>query len=115
MKEIPHLVALQKEYKDRFQVVAIHAQQPMTPGERHMLEKKFHFNYPIYEYTENTDFVQYIAHRAQWEGGLPFSIVFDKSGSAYRIINSYVPKEDLQKIIEDLSQPARHGGEAKHK
>jgi len=102
MKEIPHLVSLQEKHKKDFQVVAIHAQQAMTPGERHLLEKKFHFNYPIYEYADNPDFVQYIAHRAGWEGGLPFSIVFDKTGSAARIIPGYAPEEDLEKIIGAL-------------
>ncbi|WP_201352521.1 TlpA family protein disulfide reductase [Hydrogenimonas urashimensis] len=105
MKEIPHLVSLQKKHPKIFQVIAIHAQQPMTPGERHMLEKKFGFNYPIYEYSNNPDFVQYIAHRAQWEGGLPFSIVFDQNGSAVKIIPGYAPEEDLEKIIEVLAKP----------
>jgi thiol-disulfide isomerase/thioredoxin len=104
MKEIPHLVSLQEKYKKDFQVVAIHAQQTMTPGERHLLEKKFHFNYPIYEYSDNPDFTQYIAHRAGWEGGLPFSIVFDKTGSAARIIPGYAPEEDIAQIIEALEK-----------
>ncbi|WP_300365434.1 TlpA disulfide reductase family protein [Hydrogenimonas sp.] len=104
MKEIPHLVDIQKEFKEKFQVIAIHAQQPMTPGERHMLDKKLHFNYPIYEYSDNPDFVQYIAHRATWEGGLPFSIIFDQNGSAAKIIPGYAPKEDLEKIIEVLTK-----------
>ncbi|BDY12632.1 TlpA family protein disulfide reductase [Hydrogenimonas cancrithermarum] len=99
MKEIPHLVELQKKHKEKLQIVAIHAQQPMTLGERSMLEKRFHFNYPIYEYMNNQDFVQYISHRAQWSGALPFSIIFDKHGSAAKIIPGYAPKEDLEKFI----------------
>lgn len=115
MKEIPHLVDLQKTFQGKLQIVAIHAQQAMTPGERHMLDKRFHFNYPIYEYADNADFVQYIAHRAQWEGGLPFSIIFDQTGSAAKIIPGYAPEEALKQIIEALLQPAPNGGKAPHK
>ncbi len=112
MKEIPHLVELQKEYKGKVQVVAIHAQQPITPGERARLQERFGFNYPIYEYMENPDFVQYLAHRAGWQGGLPFTIVFDQNGSAVKIIDSYVPLEQLKKIVEYLLSPA-HSAAAK--
>ncbi|WP_353661916.1 TlpA disulfide reductase family protein [Hydrogenimonas sp. SS33] len=102
MKEIPHLVDLQKKYKGKLQIVAIHAQQPITGGERALLQKRFHFNYPIYEYMDNPDFVQYISHRAAWDGGLPFSIIFDQKGSAVKIIGGYAPEEHIAKIIDYL-------------
>ncbi|WOE69478.1 TlpA disulfide reductase family protein [Hydrogenimonas thermophila] len=102
MKEIPHLVELQKKYKGKFQVVAIHAQEQMTLKERSQLENRFHFNYPIYEYVKNIDFIRYISQRAGWNGNLPFSIIFDKKGSAAQIIPGYAPKESLEKIIDSL-------------
>jgi thiol-disulfide isomerase/thioredoxin len=102
MKEIPHLVELQKENAKNFQVVAIHAQQPMTMAERSALQKRFGFNYPIYEYTDNVDFVQYISQRAQWTGSLPFSIIFDQKGSAFKIVPGYAPKEDIEAAIRYL-------------
>ncbi len=102
MKEIPHLVALQKKYGKKFQVVAIHAQEPMTLGERSRLENRFHFNYPIYESNNNYDFVSYIAQRAGWTGGLPFSVIFDKNANAVKIIPGYMPKKDLEDIIKAL-------------
>ncbi|BBG65075.1 putative lipoprotein thiredoxin [Hydrogenimonas sp.] len=104
MKEIPHLVELQKKYKNSFQVVAVHAQQPLTPGERSRLEARFHFNYPIYESTDNPDFVSYIGQRAGWTGALPFSVIFDKNGSAVKIVPGYLPKESLEQIIGILTK-----------
>ena len=104
MKEIPELVDLQKKYKKDFQVVAIHAQEPMTPGERSRLDNRFHFNYPIYESDHNYDFTRYIAQRAGWSGSLPFSVVFDRNGSAVRIIPGYAPKETLEHMIKVLTQ-----------
>ncbi len=102
LKEIPHLVELQKEYGKDLQIVAIHAQQPMTMAERSEFQKRFKFNYPIYEYTDNEDFVQYISQRSNWSGNLPFSIVFDKKGSAAKIIPGYAPKEDIEAMIKYL-------------
>jgi len=102
MKEIPHLVELQKKYKGKLQIVAIHAQEKMTSKEKSMLENRFHFNYPIYEYVNNIDFIRYISQRAGWNGGLPFSIIFDKKGSAVQIIPGYAPKDSLEKIIDHL-------------
>ncbi|WP_456451169.1 TlpA family protein disulfide reductase [Hydrogenimonas sp.] len=100
MKEIPHLVKLQKEYAGKLQIIAVHAQQKMTPGERHMLDKKFHFNYPIYEYEENPEFVMYISHRTQWQGGLPFTVVFDAHGNYVYSFPGYASEEDLKKVID---------------
>ncbi len=107
MKEIPDLVALQKKYGKEFQVVAIHAQEPMTPGERSRLNNRFHFNYPIFESDHNYDFTRYISQRAGWTGSLPFTVIFDKSGSAVKIIPGYAPKESLEHIVKVLiSQPS---------
>jgi len=102
MKEIPHLVQLQKRYKKKLQVIAIHAQEPMNIKERSILEKEFGFNYPIYEYIHNLDFTKYISQRAGWRGALPFTIIFDKNGTAIEIIQGYVPKDSLEKIIDSL-------------
>ncbi|WP_456403347.1 TlpA family protein disulfide reductase [Hydrogenimonas sp.] len=102
MKEIPDLVELQKKYGKRFQVVAIHAQQPMTLGERSRLENRFHFNYPIFESNNNYDFTSYIAQRAGWTGSLPFSVIFDKNGSAVKILPGFVPMDTLEPLVKAL-------------
>jgi len=113
MKEIPALVKLQNEYKGKLQIIAVHAQQAMTPGERHMLEKKFHFNYPIYEYEANPDFVNYISYRTGWGGALPFSIVFDAQGNYVYKFEGYAPESDLKKVIDfaikSSGKPAKSG------
>jgi len=102
MKEIPHLVELQKKYKGKLQIVAIHAQESMNLKERSQLENRFRFNYPIYEYVHNTDFTRYISGRAGWNGALPFSVIFDKKGNAVQIIPGYAPKESLEQLINSL-------------
>ncbi len=102
MKEIPDLVALQKKYGNKFQVVAIHAQEPMTPGERSRLDHRFHFNYPIFESDHNYSFTKYISQRAGWTGSLPFSVIFDKDGNAVKIIPGFIPMENLEPLVKAL-------------
>ncbi|WP_457596699.1 TlpA family protein disulfide reductase [Hydrogenimonas sp.] len=109
MKEIPHLVALQKEYKGKLQIVAIHSQESMTPGERHLLDKRFHFDYPIYEYQDNVDFVRYIAMRTGWQGGLPLTLVFDANGDFVYKFPGYAPMEDLKKVIDFAIESTKKG------
>jgi len=104
MKEIPDLIDLQKRYKKSFQVVAIHVQERMSPGERSRMNKRFNFNYPIYEVDDNYQLFRYIAQRAGYTGSIPFSIIFDRNGSAAKIIPGYAPKETLEHMIKVLTQ-----------
>ena len=101
-KEIPHLVELQKKYKEKLQVIAIHSQRPMTPQERLEMQQSFKFNYPIYEYMEgdNALFVEYIAKRTGWQSTLPYSVVFDPYGNFVYAFNGYAPMSDLEKVID---------------
>jgi thiol-disulfide isomerase/thioredoxin len=105
MYEIPHLVKLQKKYKGKLQIVAIHAQQRITSNERAKLENIFHFNYPIYEYSDNVDFVLYIARKYNWDTLLPYSILIDKKGKVigfgdnYEVVSGYIESSRLEKVI----------------
>ncbi len=100
MKEIPNLVKLQKEYAGKIQIIAVHAQQAMTPGERNRLDARFHFNYPIYEYKDNDAFVYYISQRTRWQGGLPFTLVFDAKGNYVYSFPGYADESQLKKVID---------------
>ena len=102
MREIPHLVALKKKYGNRIGIIGMHVQQRMTEGERYMLQKRLGFNYPIYEYLDNVEFVQYVGSRAGFNGSIPFNIIFDGKGSVVDIIPGYVGEKDLELIFSQL-------------
>ncbi len=105
MREIPHLVALQKKYGNKIAVIGVHVQQRMTQGERFMLQNRLGFNYPIYEYMDNVPFVRHVGARAGWQGGIPFSILFDGKGRVVDIFPGYVDERTLDGMI----QQALHG------
>lgn len=100
MLELPHLVALKQKYGDKIQIVGIHVQETMTQIERGKMQKRFGFNYPVYEYENNAQFVRYISARAQWQGGIPFSILFGKQGNVLQVIPGYADKPDLERMID---------------
>ncbi len=102
MREIPHLVALKKKYGNRIGIIGMHVQQRMSDGERFMLQKRLGFNYPIYEYTDNIEFVRYVGARAGFTGSIPFNIVFDGKGKVVQIIPGYLGEKDLEMIFSDL-------------
>ncbi len=99
MKEIPHLVALKKQYGDRLGIIGVHVQERMTPQERLALQKRFGFNYPIFEYLDNVPFVRNISNRAEWRGGIPFSILFDGKGKVVDIMPGYADMNMLQSLV----------------
>lgn len=101
-KEIPHLVELQKKYKGKLQIIAIQAQRHMTPQERKEMYQRFGFDYPVYEYEDgdNALFVDYISRRTNWQGGLPFSVLFDAKGNYVYAFRGYAPLDQLERAVD---------------
>ena len=101
-KEIPHLVQLQKKFKGKLQIIGIQSEQHMSPDERNEMMLRFNFNYPIYEYEdgENPIFGDYIARRTNWQGGIPFSVLFDAKGNFVYAFRGYAPEDQLTRAID---------------
>jgi len=67
------------------------------------MQDRFGFNYPVYEYEENTDFVRFVGSRAGFRGSIPFNIVFNAKGEVAEIIPGYLNKSDLETIFSELT------------
>jgi thiol-disulfide isomerase/thioredoxin len=104
---IPHFIKLQKKYKDKLVIMAFEVQ-----GYDNTALKKFAenagINYIVLsrEHANNSYFVNYIAQRAQWQGGIPFLIVMDKSGEVRDIYEGF-PHSDafFEKLIAAYYEP----------
>jgi len=101
-QEIPHLVALKKEYGDKIGIIGIHVQERMTLQEHSTLQNQLGFNYPVYEYQDNVAFYQYIASRSRFDGSIPFNIFFNAKGEVEGIIPGYIGDKDLEGIFAEL-------------
>jgi thiol-disulfide isomerase/thioredoxin len=98
---IPHLVDLQKKYKDKLAIVSIEVQ-----GMRKDELKDFVFEKGI-NYTTTTEkqareLVNYIGARAEWNGVIPFMVAFDTKGNVQFIQAGLIPEDYLEELYQDL-------------
>jgi len=103
LAEIPELEKLQKEYSKKFQIIAIHVQQKMRKEELANFVSKHNINYPVIPSSNKIfDFVDFISSKTRWEGQIPYSILLDKNGNAYKTYLGMQREETLTKDITSL-------------
>ena len=101
--EIPGFVKLQNELKGKFQIVAVHVQQKMTPSELNKFVTDYKINYPIIPASKEAfDLANFIASRTGWKGQIPYSILLDKNGNANKTYLGMQSEERLTKDIKAL-------------
>jgi len=100
LKEMPHFVKMKEKYGDKFEIVSVHVQPTMSATERANLEKKYGINYPLYEYSDNVQFVRDIGARAGWSGAIPFNILFGKDGEVLQVIPGYIDETTLDQMLD---------------
>ena len=59
-------------------------------------------NYDIVAYSDAKNFINYVAQRAQWMGGIPFMLIFDKNGTLTTVHTGVASKEELEKVIKNI-------------
>jgi thiol-disulfide isomerase/thioredoxin len=102
LMEIPHLIKIQDEYKENFQIVALQVQQPMTQEALDNFIKEKNINYQVADTPKMQDFTGFIMSAAQWRGMIPFMILFDQNGVVYKMYQGMVSEDILKKDIEAL-------------
>ncbi len=101
--EIPGFVKLQDEFKDKFQIVAVHVQQKMTPDEIENFITSHSINYPVIPATKEAfDLANFISSKTGWRGQIPYSILLDKNGEATKTYLGMQSEERLTKDIKSL-------------
>jgi len=101
--EIPGFVKLQDEFKDKFQIVAVHVQQKMTQEELDNFITSHSINYPVIPATsEAFDLANFISSKTGWRGQIPYSILLDKNGEATKTYLGMQSEERLTKDIKSL-------------
>ncbi len=98
--EIPHLVNLQKKYKNNLQIIGILLEDGKSSDELKEFVQEFSINYPITNDNKNFYF-------ADLFGGIhtiPTSFIFDKNGKYVTHYNGAAPEEmidfDIQKVLK---------------
>jgi thiol-disulfide isomerase/thioredoxin len=99
--EMPHLVELQKEHKDKLQIVSVQVQMPMKKEELTSFIKKNNLNYPVINLNDAWDIVSFIKANTNWGGQIPFMLMFDKDGN---MKTTYLGVVSNDKIISDINK-----------
>lgn len=102
LKEIPELIKLKDSLGDRFEIVAIEAQQ-YSKKESFEYIKKYQINYDIILGNDYQNFYAYLKTYYGWNGIIPLTIVLGKDGTvlAFELgVKSYTLAELMKASIQ---------------
>jgi thiol-disulfide isomerase/thioredoxin len=101
LASIPHLIDLQKKYKDKLAIISIEV-QGLTNTQLQQFAKQKGMNYIVVSDEKAGNFTNYIAQRAQWKGSIPFMVALDKSGNVQFMQPGMLPKASLEELVRQL-------------
>ncbi len=106
LASIPHLINLQKKYKDKLAIIGIEV-QGYNSDQLKAFAKQKGINYSVVSNQDAGNFVDYIAQRAQWRGSIPFLVAMDTKGNVQLIQEGMLPEASLEKLVDQLSAPEK--------
>jgi len=102
LASIPHLINLQKKYKDTLAIVSIEV-QGYNNAQTTAFAKEKGMNYIVVSEETASDLVNYIQQRAQWRGSIPFLVALDTTGNVQFVQAGMLPEASLEDLISQLS------------
>ena len=101
LASIPHLIKLQKKYKNKLAIVAVEV-QGYNNSQLQKFAKKKGMNYIVVADEKANGIVDYISTRAQWQGSIPFLVAMDKKGDVQFVQAGMLPESSLEELITQL-------------
>jgi len=102
LASIPHLIKLQKKYKDTLVIISIEVQGYNTAQATAFVKEKG-MNYIVVSEETASELVSYIQQRAQWRGSIPFLVALDTTGNVQFVQAGMLPESSLEELITQLS------------
>ena len=103
LASIPHLINLQKKYKDKLAIISIEVQGLNTQQVARFAKSK-KMNYIVASDETASALIQYIQQRAQWRGSIPFLVALDTQGDVQFVQAGMLPESSLESLIHQLSE-----------
>ncbi|MCH9739789.1 MAG: TlpA family protein disulfide reductase [Epsilonproteobacteria bacterium] len=104
LAEIPALTELNNQAHKDLEIVGLEV-QGLNNTKLEDFAKRTGANYHLISGETNRAFIDYIIQKANWRGGIPFLLAFDKKGVVKVVHTGGVSKEQFEKIYADLSKP----------
>jgi len=100
---MPHLINLQKRYKDKLQIMAIEVQKnDINPINAY--KKEHDINYITLSNYDVGLVVRHIADKSGWQGEIPFLVAIDSKGNVQFAQSGMLPEKALEEYIEKFSK-----------
>jgi len=103
LAEIPVLKALTKKGHKDLEIVALEV-QGLTKDRLEAFKQQKGINYHLISGEDNYEFISYIGDKANWTGGIPFLIGFDKQGTVKVVHVGGIGAADFDNIYDSMSQ-----------
>jgi len=101
LASIPHLIDLQKKYKNKLAVISVEV-QGLSNAQLKQFAKEKGMNYIVVADEKAGNFTNYIGQRAQWRGSIPFMVALDKKGNVQFVQAGMLPEASLEELIKQL-------------
>ncbi len=93
------LVNLQNRYKNNLQIIAIQVQNFIKDDTLKQFAKKYNMTYPIVNLQDAQELVLFIQVNANWQGQIPYMMLFDKKGNMKK---DYLGLSDEKQLEFDI-------------
>ncbi len=103
LASIPHLINLQKKYKNKLAIVTVEV-QGYNSSQLKTFAKGKGMNYIVISNEKASGVVDYISQRAQWQGSIPFLVAMDKKGDVQFVQAGMLPEASLEELIKQLDK-----------
>jgi len=101
LEEMPTLQQLQQQYAGELQIIALQAQDPMSPSTASMLIQQYQMNYPIIDKEEARDLLYFLQQTFEWRGILPYTLLI-KNGVTEYPFSGPASYQELNEAIQSL-------------
>jgi len=98
--EIPHLIEMQKENKDKLQIIGVQVQTQMSNEDLNAFIKEKGINYPVVNLDYAWDLVSFVRANTGWKGQIPYMLIFDKKGDLKRQFIGMVQNKTILKYVK---------------
>ncbi len=100
--EMPDLVKIQNLFGKTVQVIGIQATSKRDDNAMRKFVQKHHLDYPVINLEEGTMLISYAQVQTDWNGALPYKLLYDFDGSlSYRLYGK-MTEEKLLEVLQNL-------------
>ncbi len=100
--ELPELVKFQKTFGETVQLIGVQSSSKRSDKEMLKFVQKHHINYPVINLKDAEALISYAQENTDWNGVLPYKLVYDFDTSLSYRLYGMVNWEKLTEILQNL-------------